>query len=296
MTTLLIAGLLVLLQAPAQPATPPPPPPPPAAGEAAQPATPPPPAVVYDTGPMKAEVTAVREIRLKYMDSAERSAADSNFAMQVRISGEKLGKIKRYGSLILTEAVDDKGGAMVKEDTYPEQERTAMRPQMMPIERLREQGLVVATRVLMSTRGATKITKLKGSIKLVMADKTEKFTILNPYQYLGKTITDPRLTELGIELKIASIDDLEQPAQAQRCLAVQVVSKQENIQSIAFFDGGMQPIRHRENPGKTKDGAAVTVYCLDGGTFTNETSLVIDVHPQVEVTDLSLDVDNLDLP
>lgn len=293
MISILVSSLLVLLQAPAQPATPPPPA---TTQPAGQPAEPPAPPLVYDSGPLRAEITAMREIRLKYLDSAERSAAESNYAIQVRIAGDKLGKIKRFGSLILSEAVDDKGGAMVKPDTYKEEERTAMRPQMMPIERLREQGLLVATRCSASSRGSSRIAKLKGTIKLVMAETTDKLTLLNPYQYVGKTIDDPRLAELGIEIKVLPVEEIEQPLQAQRSLVVQIVSKPENIQSVAFFDGAMQPVRHRENPLKTKSGADVTVYNLDGGSFTNETSMVLEVHPQVEIVELPVEVENLDLP
>lgn len=299
----LVSLFLILFQAPAPPAAKPAQPPtPPAPGAPVKPdapqaeGTPAAPAVVYDTGPLKAEITAMREIRLKYLDSAERSAQESNFAMQIRISGEKLGQIKRFGNFLLTEAVDDKGGAMIKDDTYNEQDKTTMRQQAMPIERLRESGLLIATRGVCSSRGATKIAKLKGSVKLVLAEKTETITILNPYQYVGKSIDDPRLKEMGLEIKVLPVEDIDQPLQAQRCIVLQPTAKKDNIQSVAFYDGGMQPMRHRESPASTKAKEDATSYCLDGGSFTNETSLVLEVHPQVEVVNLPLEAENVELP
>ncbi|MBK9128331.1 MAG: hypothetical protein IPM13_11120 [Phycisphaerales bacterium] len=291
-----LVTFLVLFQA-AQPAPAPPaqPAPPPAAEQPTE-APPPPPPPAYDTGPMRAEIVAMREIRLKYMDSDEKSNAESNFAMQVRVAGDKLARIKRFGNLILSDVADDTGKAMITSDTYSEQERTTMRPQMMPPERLRDTGLLIATRGLVSARGAREIARLRGSVKLVLADATDRITILNPAQFSGQSIEDVRLKEMGIELKVLTADDIEQPMQAQRCMLIQVVSKADNIQSFAFFDGSLSPIRHRENPVTTKSGASAMMYCFDGGQFTDETILVLEVHPQVEVLELPVVADHVALP
>ena len=46
------------------------------------PATPEVEAVTYDQGPMRVDLTAMREVRTKYLDDAERSARESNYAIQ----------------------------------------------------------------------------------------------------------------------------------------------------------------------------------------------------------------------
>lgn len=288
--------VLVLALQQAAPAPQPAPAATPATPPTTAPAEPAPPETVYDTGPMGADIIAMREIRLTYTDSPERSAAESNFAMQVRIRGDKLGKIARFGNLILTEVVDDTGKAMLDPNTYSEQDRTAMRQQVSPIERIRTTGLLIATRALPSARGAKAITKLRGAVKLVLSDSTEKVTVVNPQQFIGKAIESPRLTELGVVVRVIPSEEFEAPQPAQRCIALQVTAKADNVQSVAFFDGQMQPVRHRENPATTKGGAEVTLYCLDGGAFTNETQLVFEVHPQVEIVDLPVSADNLPLP
>lgn len=249
----------------------------------------------YDVGPLKAEVTAMREIRLLYLDNEERGHNESNFAMQVRIRGERIKEVSRHGMVILTELVDDTGHAMVDDQTYSERDKTELRPMSVPAKRLQQMGLTVVTRARPSARGAKQIKTLKGTVRLILAGEAEKFTIVNPGQYVGKTIDDPRLKELGLEIYIAPGSEL-QKSPPGAFLALVVKTKQEHLKGVTFFDGNMQAVRYRQNPVTTQAGDMGTAYILDPAALNNELQLVLEVHRKVEDIQLPIEAENIDLP
>jgi hypothetical protein len=278
---------------PAAPPTAPPGAPPTAVGPtgAAPPAAP---AVLYDTGPLRAEITAMREIRLRYVDDADKSAAESQFAMQVRVSGEKLGSITRFGNLILSELVDDKGHSMLDPNSPNEQEKTQMYPMSIPKDRLSSMGLLVMARGRPAERTAEHI-KAKGTIHVVLGEKPEKITILNPLQYLGKTIPDPRLAELGVTVRVVPTTELKQPVQGQ-CVVLQYVTKPENVKDAALYDGWMRQLPAGERKVPAADDKECVAYCFESTAALDEIQLVLNVHAKVEDVQLELNAENVPLP
>jgi hypothetical protein len=262
----------------------------------AKPADPNAPAVVYDEGPLRAEIIAMREVRMRYNDTPERSESESNFAMLVRIRGERLKEISRYGNVILSEVVDDSGRAMLDPNSITDEDRNTMRPQSLPAARLQEGGLQLATRPLkMAARVAKTLKHVRGEIKIVMAGKTEKVTIVNPSQYEGKALEHPRLSELGIEVRVVPASELETPPPGQS-VVLQYKQKADNVQSASFYDAAMKPLRSRERPMTTKAGEKCVVLLLEGAGATNEMQLVLDVSPTIESLVLPVTGDDLPLP
>lgn len=251
----------------------------------------------YDQGPWKVEVTAMREMRLLYFDDEERSNRESNFAIQVRVQGERIGDVTRYGELILDELVDDTGKSLIAEGDFTDEMRERTRVQTMPPEHLARSGLqIVARTTHTSARGAERIAKIKGTVRLVLAEEAETVTILDPAQYYGQTIKDPRLAAMGIEIQIASLDDLAAPPPG-RCLVIRYLAKQDNVKSIRFFDGWMRPMQYRERPVQLKDSdERVMAYCFDTPMFNNEMQIVLDVHPNVEIVQAPLAETDIPLP
>ncbi len=268
--------------APAQPAEP------------EKPATTPP---AYDQGPLKAEIDAMREVRTAYADSAERSAMESNFAMRLRLQGEQIKHIVRMGNVILTNVVDDTGHSMVDPNLYSDQDRTIMRPaQQIPPDQLTREGLRLGAKANLPARGARQIKSLKGTIRLVLADKSEKLTILNPLQFLGHRIVDPRLKQLGLEIEFMSPSAFPQPPPADRTIILRFQTKPDNVQSVAFFDGNMQPMRYRESHIATAAGEDCSAYMFDTAAFNDEMQLMLEVHPEVEDIQMPIEASNVPLP
>ncbi|MCK4340741.1 MAG: hypothetical protein KAY37_03345 [Phycisphaerae bacterium] len=250
---------------------------------------------VYDTGPLRVEINAMRDTRTVYFDSEERSATDSYFAMQVRVRGERLKEIKSFGNLILTELVDETGRSLLDDDTYTEEQKTMMRRMTVPEKRLKEFGLQVATRAKLGAREAQHLKTVRGTIRLIMADKTEKYTILDPLQYFGKTIEDSRLEELELEVRIVPPDEFEHPTPNQ-CLVLQFKTKGEYVAGVTFFDGHMRQMPVRERQAITKSEDACTAYCFQKAEFDNEMQLVLEVYPELEDIQLPLEAENVKLP
>jgi hypothetical protein len=255
------------------------------------------PAPTYDQGPLRAEVVAMREIRFRATDPEMAARLKSELDMQVRIQGERITQVVRQGNLIFTELVDDTGQSLLDADTYTEADRTMTRP-MPPqqVERLRTDGLILTTRNKQSTRGAVKLKVMRGAIRLILAEKTEKVTIADPLEYYDKSIGDSRLKEFGIEIKIVPVDQLETPTPPNRCLLLHYVSKGDHIQKVSFVDGAMKPVPARETQVTTKSGVTCQQFYFDTAPINNELQLVLDVLPQMDDIQLPIDMENVDLP
>jgi hypothetical protein len=256
------------------------------------------PAVTYDHGPLRLEVAAMFDARYWYREE-QPGARPSELRLQLRVMGERISEVARAGSAIFTEAVDDTGRALVAPDTYTQEERTNTRPVTLPAERVRADGLRVPAQLKSSARAA-KTLKLRGTIRLILAKEREHVTIDRPLQYIGKIIENKRLKELGIEIRFVPADELptegETPPSATRTPTLHFRQGYERIQSVAFHDAYMKPIRHRERPVQTKQGVPVTAFALGNTELTDECQLVLEVFPQMEDLQLPIAIDNLELP
>jgi hypothetical protein len=268
--------------------------------QAAEPQAQPPPAPTttptYDAGPLRAELVAMRELRYKFVDPEQAARYRSELDMRFRIRGERITEVVRYGNLIFSELVDDTGHSLLDPNTYTEAEKTSTRPIPVPAERLKADGLIVDTRNSPSTRGALTLSRVRGSVHLIIAPNTEKVTIADPLQYYGKTIADPRLKQLGIEIQLVPIEELENAPPANRGLVLRYVTNGEHVQKASFYDGHMRLVPTRESPTTTKSGAPCQLYYFDSSPLNDETQLVLEVLPQVDEVQVPVEMDGLKLP
>jgi hypothetical protein len=253
-------------------------------------------APTYDQGPLRAEIVAMREMRFSAADPELAARMESDLRMQIRLRGEKITKVARNGELILTELVDDTGQSLLEPDAYTEADKTRTRPIMFPPERLRDNGLLLVSRSRPAARGAHKLSRLRGTVRLILADELEKYTIENPLQYYGQTIQDPRLQELGIKIDILPVDQLENGPPANRCIIFAYRNKGEHVQKASFCDGRMQPLMARDTWVTTTSGEPCQLYYFDAGALTDEMQLVLEVHPQIEDLSVPVELDDIDLP
>jgi len=279
--TYLALMLLLLPQVPASPAQ-----------EAPTPTT----APTYDEGPLRLELLAMREIRFSATDPEMAARLRSELGMQFRLQGERITQVVRQGNLIFTELVDDTGLALLDLDTYTEAERTTTRAVPVPPERLRSEGLVLTTRNKPSARGARTLAKVRGALRLILADKTESITIENPLQFYGQPIVDPRLTALGMEVAILPNEELENAPPGNRCLLLHFKTKADHLQRATFHDGAMKPIPVRDTPVTTRSGVQCQMYYFDAAAFNDEMQLVLEVHPQIEDVLVPVELENVNLP
>jgi len=263
----------------------------------AQPTTQPTTAPTYDEGPLRAELLAMREIRYSATEpEVAVRLPKSEFGMQLRIRGERITQIVRQGNLIFTELVDDTGQSLIDADTYTEADKTSTRPVTGPADRLKTDGLIISTRNKPSTRGSRTLTRVRGGIRLILAASSEKLTIANPLQYYGKTISDPRLQALGVEIRMVPLEEIENAPPANRAIILRYVTNSEHVQRASFYDGTMRPIPSRDSPVSTKSGEQCQLYYFDAAPFNDEMQLVLEVLPQVDDVQVPFEMDNLALP
>lgn len=263
------------------------------AQQGAQPAAP---AVDYTQGELRAEITAMREMRFSIDDPALAGRFRSELALQVRVAGTPLPRIVRHGNLLLTEVVDDTGHALVTDETYSEADRTTTRPQAIPLARLQSEGLLLATRCEVSQRGAKELRRLRGEVQLFLADEAETVTIVNPFQYVGRIVEHPRLAELGIEIEVVAPERLQSTPPANRTIVLQYKSRPEQVKSALFYDGWMRQLPARDTVVQTRDEQNATMFYFDVGQINNEIQLVFEVHPKVEEIRLPIDLTSVALP
>ncbi|MBK9120173.1 MAG: hypothetical protein IPM18_11315 [Phycisphaerales bacterium] len=263
------------------------------AQQGAQPAAP---AVDYTQGELRAEITAMREMRFSIDDPAMAGRFRSELALQVRVAGTPLPRIVRHGNLLLTEVVDDTGHALVTDETYSEADRTTTRPQAIPLARLQSEGLLLATRCEVSQRGAKELRRLRGEVQLFLADEAETVTIVNPFQYVGRIVEHPRLAELGIEIEVVAPERLQSTPPANRTIVLQYKSRPEQVKSALFYDGWMRQLPARDTVVQTRDEQNATMFYFDVGQINNEIQLVFEVHPKVEEIRLPIDLTSVALP
>jgi hypothetical protein len=222
------------------------------------------PTVAYDEGPLRVEFVAMREVRMRAAEPELAGRMQSDLRIQVRIAGEPLKQVAQYGNVILTEMVDDQGKSLINDDTYTDEEREIMRPLNIPVTRLAQDGLKLVTQTDPASRGAAKLTKMRGTVRLVLADKTEQITIDNPFQYLGGKIADPRLEELGIEIAVVSAADVENAPPANRCIVLNYVNKGEHVQGanvLRRLDAAAERPQRDGEPDGRHAGAVVLLRC-----------------------------------
>lgn len=251
----------------------------------------------YNTGPLRVELVAMREVRMSATDPALAARLESDLRFQFRVVGEKISQISQFGELWLEDMVDDTGKQLVDESTYEGRDPDATRPLNVDATRLARTGLILGARALPSNRKATKLTKIRGHVRLVMADESNPITILNPLEYHGEVIRDPRLAALGVEMRMVPVSECENAPPANRSIAIQTVAKGEHVKSISFADGWMRPINARQAPIRKKSGEQCQLYYFDDpSVFTDELQMIIEIHPTVEDVRLPVELDDVDLP
>jgi hypothetical protein len=283
MSHLVIAALLLLPQVTSAPGQ-----------EPAEPTTAPAPS--YLEGPLAIEFVAMREIRLRAGNPDWIRGMESDLRIQLRVRGERLTQVSRFGNCFLTELVDDTGMSLLDEEAYPQPDKDSTRAMTLAPEQLREHGLLVGIRAKPAGRPASTLKQVRGTVRLILAEETVTVTIDNPLQYFGKTIEDPRLRELGFEARLVPPDEFEQPLPPEQTIVVQYTTKGEHLQRITFVDGWMRPVRFRDLPVSTKSGEQCIAYRLDPGALNDDMQMVLSIHPNIEDIRLPFEIDDLELP
>lgn len=291
---LTLLPLLVLMggaQEEPTPPTPPVPSPPPTTQPAAPAEKSP-----YVQGPLRVELMAILEGRYHYFDESMAQKRDSELRMQFRVAGENIGQIVRYGSIVLEDVVDAEGNALVDPATITDEARTTTRLSTMAPERIEESGLLLVAQSKASARTAQTLRHVRGFVRCVFSTGYEEITVLNPLQYLGKKIENPRLEALGVEIEMQAAPgpDANPPANQQFTLCYKRGG--DRIRTVNVFDQWMKVIRNRATPSQGEDGRECMQFRLLGGEVDDHSQLVIQIFADAREEVVKFDLPDVKLP
>ena len=255
--------------------------------------SPPPPSMLE--GPMRIELTSIRERRSASFIEGDTAPVSNDLTLQFRVRGEQLTQIARYGRPIFSRITDSTGKSLVDPSAYSDSEKNYTGRQLALPSRLERSGLVFAARILAPQRKAAEISIIKGTFRVVYATKHESIYIDNPRQYQGRTIDHPRLKEYGIEIFVLPPG---QPARAQitaNDVALRFVSGEERIHDVIHCDPWLKQLRSRTMAMRDDEGRDCIVYKTEA-ELTDEHTMVIEFYPTIQDVRIPIDFESVKLP
>lgn len=261
--------------------------------QAVQQQTPPQPSMLE--GPMRIELTSIRERRSASFTEGDTAPVSTDLTLQFRVRGEQLGQIARYGRPIFSQITDSTGKSLVDPSEYSDSEKNYTGRQLALPARLERSGLVFAARVLAPQRNAAEISTMKGTFRVVYATQHESIYIDNPRQYQGRTIDHPRLEEYGIEIFVLPAG---QPARAQitaNDIALRFVTGEERIHDIVHCDPWLKQLRSRRMAMRDDESRDCIVYKTEA-ELTDEHTMVIEFYPTIRDVRIPIDFESVKLP
>ena len=255
--------------------------------------SPPPPSMLE--GPMRIELTSIRERRSASFIEGDTAPVSNDLTLQFRVRGEQLMQIARYGRPIFSQITDSSGKSLVDPSEYSDSEKNYTGRQLALPSRLERSGLVFAARILAPQRKAAEISIIKGTFRVVYATQHESIYIDNPRQYQGRTIDHPRLKEYGIEIFVLPPG---QPARAQitaNDVALRFVSGEERIHDVIHCDPWLKQLRSRTMAMRDDEGRDCIVYKTEA-ELTDEHTMVIEFYPTIQDVRIPIDFESVKLP
>ncbi len=231
-------------------------------------------------GPMRVEPVAVMESRL-WLKDGDRSDR-SRLAVQCRVTGERLTNVVKMGRLIFEELKDDTGAVLISGDDLNEAQRERMRDMQITPQILQAGGVLLAANAELPARAATKLIG-SGYVQVAYSSAVEEIMIDNPLRFAGGTIDHPRLTELGVKIRVPKAGDEIDLPKGDKSLPLDILEGQEKLESVQLYDAWFRLLKTRPKQIKDKNDKPVAVYdVLAGADISEDTQLVLRLYANVE--------------
>lgn len=254
-----------------------------------------PPSPTTQEGAMRLVLTAIGEQRIRMLEPLPNETPSDWMRIQVKIKGAELPDVARVGQLIIEEMVDDTGRSLIDPAKYDETRRTETRPFEVNDRIIQGGGIPLVEQVGVSARGSTKLTSLKASVKVVYATGLEEIRIESPMDYRGGVIEHPRLRELGVQIRVFGPGE-EGVAEGNTELGLHIVSGEDRVKSVEFFDDWFRRINARPRSATTAAGDTFTVYSAAPAQYTRDGELLLKVFTNIRSDELKLETKDVALP
>ncbi len=150
---------------------------------------------------VKVVTATIEETRRKALVGRLAGGVPAGLKLTLNITGPLAKKAIRYGHVAVDEAVDDRGNRLEKVRLmFDRRQREGFLPVNTWKRRAVKDGFQLELYLAESKRSATKITRLKGSLKLLTGEKTVGVLIKNVKGLVGKQLDNKTLAKAGVTL------------------------------------------------------------------------------------------------
>jgi hypothetical protein len=244
---------------------------------------------------MRLIMTALAEQRVRFTEPGATQEAPTFLRVQFKLQGADLQKVARVGNIIITEAIDDTGAALIDPNTYDQEKLTGSRNIEINEQIVAQGGPAFVESFTVSTRGSKMLKSLKGKLSVTYAETPVEVTFENPLQYAGQELQHELLKKYGVRVKAIGPGQEGIPAD-DKAVGLLVLEGKDRIQGFDFYDDWMRrmPVRPRELT--TTDNQTYTAFRSGGANFSEETQLVIKVFPEIRTEEMPIEYHDIALP
>ena len=247
-------------------------------------------------GPMRLELNAIGESRVRYAGEVPPNAPPSALGIQMKLMGDRLDQIIGLGQLVIEEMVDDQGNAYVNPEDITEETRTAVAPNRAAATVVEQGFWPMQAETKAPPRTASILAKVKGFINVVYAvGEPEEILIDNPTQFREGFLEHPRLKELGIKIGVRAPGDESNEAFG-RGVAFDFGDFRKQVRRVEFYDGWMKPLYARERRMRGEDGQPLSFWGVSVGKLDEDSQMVLTFFPKTEQQTLTFELDDVELP
>ena len=255
---------------------------------------PPPPAPV--SGPLRVELYAILEQRVKINGDAPDSAPKPMSRVFFKVTGEGLYDIFRMSRLVVDEFKDDAGGVMFDPATISEADKSSMNP-LANGDAVRQQGFAMLDLTCkLPDRGAKKVASGKGYVNVLVGESETQVRIENPIKAAGAEIDNEMLKKFGIKARLLKLGEETTDPSGANGVALRIEAGDESIKQVDFYDDWMRKVATRGRPGTAKDGKPYTFYMVAAGTINNDWTMLVTMYGKVEKKKLEFSIKDVELP
>ncbi len=267
---------------------------PPRPGAGRQPA-PRPPVTDRTSGDLRIEMDAILEQRIRFEGDVPQNAPGSALRMRLRVVGDGCTRIARVGTFLIDELTDDRDNKLFDTSTITDAQRTNTSPVNIGPDDLKG-GLPLMIEATCAGRESKSVKHLNGKVNLVMADGTTWIPILNPKQYEGQSIPDPRLQASGIDIHIMKPGEETDEKPETKGLGFRIVQGQDAFVTATLTDADMRNLNSRFRDKQAKDGSTYQQHTLAASEVDASTFLVLKIYTNVTRKTLEAKLENIALP
>lgn len=270
---------------------------PPVVRESGAPATSPAPAASQPIGPTRVEPFGIQDVRISFFQPPPERAQEPRSRFLFRLTGAEVTKVDRHGKVIIEEMTDDTGKNLVDPKAFTDRDRTGTNPVNQAASVAQNGGVILDyVSTTPPTRAAKKINKVRGYVNIVFGGPTEEITIDNPMQYAGKTIDHPRLSELGIKVRVLKPGEESAEPADNRGVPLRIEAGEDSVRNVDLYDEWMKRMNIRPRAAKTAKDETYFYYQVMGGLVTADTQLVFTVHKSIKREQVKFEATDLALP